>query len=80
MSDPEIIVIRETAVQSIVSDAVTLATFGTMIGIGIWMASDAMQWIGGVTFFLWMLARRKAPRLTIKEARQRIDEIERGRT
>lgn len=79
MSDPEVIIIRETAVQSVVSDAVTLATFSAMIGIGIWMDSAAMQWVGGIFFFCWILARRKAPRLTIKEARQRLDELERER-
>lgn len=79
MREPEIILVHETAVQSVVSDAVTLATFGTMIGIGILMASDAMQWIGGLCFFIWMLARRKSPRLSIAEARKRLDEIERGR-
>ncbi|WP_029554801.1 hypothetical protein [Xanthobacter sp. 91] len=76
MSGPEIIIIHETAAQSIVSDAVTLATFGAMIGIGVWMGSDAMQWTGGICFFCWMLARRKAPRLTIAEARRRLVEIE----
>ncbi|MFG1246763.1 hypothetical protein [Xanthobacter flavus] len=79
MSDPEIIIISESAAKSIVTDAVTLATFGAMIGIGVWMASDAMQWVGALFFLFWLLARRKAPHLSIAEARKRLDELERER-
>ncbi len=75
-SNHTVIVLKETAIQSLVSDAITLATFAAMIGLGVFLQSDAMQWVGGLVFFLWALGRTKSKRFTIAQARKFLDELE----
>ena len=42
----KIIIIRETLLSSLISDAVTFVTVLSIIGIGVWLHSAAMQWMG----------------------------------
>lgn len=54
-----------------------------VIGVGIWAESPAMQWIGFAFLLLFIVVLAVAwgernTRLTIDEARQRLDEIERN--
>lgn len=76
----EVIVLKESLAQSIARDAVTFVTCAGLVGLGWWIGSDAMQWIGGV-MFVFSLAVRMAGvvqknKFTIAEARKRLDEIE----
>lgn len=79
----EVMIIRETVAASIAKDAGTLAMFGALIGIGVLLDSGAMQWVGAVIGFFWIvtLSFRASVknRLTIEQARVRLDEIEAGR-
>lgn len=73
----EIIIIKEGVVQSVISDAVTLLTIFAVIGAGRWIDSTVMQVLGVAMLCLGALvlpADRK--RLTIAEARSRLDELE----
>lgn len=78
--DLEVILIRERLFDSIAKDVVSIGTLTAGIYVGVLMNSSAMQW---VTALLWMLLvfgraikSGKNNRLTIPEARKRLDEIE----
>lgn len=53
----EVVILRETWAQSIASDAGTVAAFAAMIGLGVHLDSAAMQWIGGILFFMAVVTR-----------------------
>lgn len=80
---PEIIIIKQPLLQSIVSDAVTFAMGLALLGVGIAAGSSAMQWVGAISFFLCALAQGKRllkdNRFTITQARAKLDEMEAGR-
>jgi hypothetical protein len=73
----EVIVIHETVLQSWLIDASTFALFICLIGVGIFLDSNAMQWVGAVIGFLTMVGRfSRLNRLTIEQARARLNELE----
>lgn len=77
---PELIVIHETIAKSWMKDASTLALFLALIGIGVFLQSSAMQWIGAIIGFVTILVTasglKAKSRKTIAEARQYLDELE----
>jgi hypothetical protein len=78
----EIILVKETPLKSWVRDASTFALFVSMIGVGVYLDSTALQWIGAIIAFITIMARatwvKESHTYTISEARKRLDEIERG--
>lgn len=74
-----VIIIHETVLQSLARDAGTVAVFVALIGIGWFIGSTAMQWVGAIIAFiaLWQRAAGSVQRLTIGEARQKLDTLER---
>lgn len=80
MTKPEIIIIRESAASSIAKDAGTFALFASLIGIGVLLDSGAMQWVGAVIGFtsivVWAARASAGNRLTVEQARTRLDAIE----
>ena len=74
----KVLVIKETWADSILSDAGTFVMFLAMIGLGVWLQSDAMQWVGAVVFFLSVVGQASARKtyMTIKQARAKLDEWE----
>jgi uncharacterized iron-regulated membrane protein len=80
MADREIILLHETAGQSWLRDMSSVAGFIALIGIGVLLDSTAMQWTGAVLGFLVIIGRMmrvfKDSRVTIAEARKRLDELE----
>lgn len=73
MKNTEIIMIRETLMQSILRDAVSVGCAGGLIGFGVLLDSAAMQWFGFVlaAFFLLAVSARTlkaSPRMTPQEA------------
>ena len=78
MSKQDIIVVRESPMESLVSDAGTLVMFFAMIGLGVWLESAAMQWTGAVVFFIGIIgmAEVRLTSMTIDQARAKLDEIE----
>ena len=78
----EVILLHESWRESVKSDATTFATIALVIGLGSYLESSAMQWVGFVFVILSVVGRsvRKGNkhRMTVKEARQRLDEIERS--
>lgn len=74
----KIIVIRETLTKSLLRDAGVLALFVSLIGIGVALESDAMQWAGAVIGFLVIIGRSSGHRkeLTIQRAREYLDKLE----
>lgn len=77
----EVLILRETLRQSIIADIVTFVMVVSIIGIGVWLRSEAMQWVGAVMLMVTIIGKsialRGKGRLTIPEARARLDEIER---
>jgi len=77
---PEVIIIRETPLESWIADMSSVACFVALIGIGIALGSNAMQWVGAILGFLTIISRAaraaKDNRMTIEQARKRLDEIE----
>lgn len=74
----QVIILHESVAQSWARDASSFVMAMGMMGVGVWLGSSAMQWIGGL---LWLLAlatkaSSMAKRMTVAEARQRLDEID----
>jgi hypothetical protein len=74
----QIIILHESVAQSWARDASSFALALAMIGVGVWLESSAIQWIG---WFVWLvvlttLASNATKKMTIKEAREFLDEIE----
>lgn len=81
MTQPEIIVVHETMAKGIVRDATSFATVFAMCGVGIFLESAAMQWVGGILALLVIFSQAsrvsgKNNRMTIAQARARLDELE----
>lgn len=76
--EKHIMVIHETALQSWLRDAGTLAMFVMLIGIGIWIGSAPLQWVGAFIGIVAIYARAANAHkfVSISEARKRLDEIE----
>ena len=74
----EFIIIHETVFQSWCRDASTFALFVGLIGIGYMLDSSAMQWAGFFVAIIATFVRAgvKAKKLTIEQARARLDELE----
>jgi predicted cation transporter len=76
---PTIIVVHETLTQSVISDIVTFVMVVSIIGIGWLMNSSAMQWAGFTMFAVMTIAsvtNKTKNRMTIAEARKKLDELE----
>ena len=80
---PEVIIIRETTLGSLAQDAGTFLMVFAIMGAGVWMESAAMQWLGFVGLVIGAIStgisKSNRSKMTIEQARQRLDEIE-GRT
>lgn len=73
----EIIVLHETVLQSYLIDSSTFLLFAALIGLGVYLDSSAMQWVGAIIGFFTMCGRiNRQSRLTIPEARAKLDEME----
>lgn len=81
MSKPnEVIIIHETVIQSWVRDASSVVMFVALIGIGVYLQSGAMQWAGAIIGFITIIGRAGGyshrNKMTVAQARKRLDEIE----
>lgn len=75
----EVIVIHETVLQSYLVDSSTFLLFAALIGVGVYLDSSAMQWVGALIGFITMAGRiSRLNRMTIEQARKRLDAIEAG--
>ena len=76
----KVIVIHETVLQSYLIDTSTLFLFVSLIGIGVYLESTAMQWVGAIVGFFTLGGRiSRNGRKTIAEARKFLDDLEAGR-
>lgn len=62
---PVVVVLHESWTHSIMRDCFTFCTVCTIIGVGVWVQSSAMQWTGfimiGVMALARCIGRTKAP-------------------
>lgn len=76
----EVILLRETPLQSWKSDMSSVVGFVLLIGIGVYLESNAMQWVGAILGFFTIMFKAirhtKDNRFTVAQARKRLDEIE----
>lgn len=59
MSDTKIVIIYESIRQAAVRDFVSLGFACSVIGLGWFLDSEAMQWVGFVIWLLWMMGRAR---------------------
>ena len=67
----EIIFLHETVWQSWGRDAGTLALMVAAIGLGVYLQSTAMQWVGAIILLIWLFllsASSNAKKMSVKEA------------
>ena len=79
----KIVILRETLLQSIIIDIFTLLTTVGMVGIGVWLESTALQWVGAImsmiaAFGMVQAIVSNSYKYTINDARKKLDEMERG--
>lgn len=74
-----IIISHETFWQALRVDATTYALALALILPGHWLGSAAMEWVGFIVFFITLTSKAIAERVTIDQARARLDEIEADR-
>lgn len=73
MSASRIIVIRERFAESASKDVVSIGLLLAVVGIGIWLNSQALQWVGAVLWIISVLARVLGrTNLTIPEAQAQL--------
>ena len=74
-----IILIDDRWLPSLVRDAGTFLLAVALIGIGKYLNSNAMEWLGFVMFFMAILAQAGSgmnkSKYTLDEARKKIDEL-----
>jgi hypothetical protein len=71
-----IIVVHESITESLVKDAYTCVALVASVGVGVYVDSQALQWIGGLLFMLTVAMSATKQRYTIDGARKRLDELE----
>ena len=76
----KVIVIRETVKESIISDTYSYLMAIAMMLPGYLLDIAAMQWLGAILFMITLLAMgaNKKVKMSIDEAREYLNEIERG--
>lgn len=65
-----IVLIDDKLSHSIMADTYTIFSFVVMIGLGVYLQSAAMQWIGGLLFLAAMFSRgsKRIKRLSESDA------------
>jgi hypothetical protein len=78
----EIIVVHESVLASYLKDLASVGSLMAAVGLGIWLDSAALQWVAGLLWIVMiLLASFKSTndkRMTLADARKRLDEIEAG--
>lgn len=83
MSQQKTIIIRDDRMwKSIIQDVISAGSLLALVGVGLWLESSALQWIGGIIWMLWLVgwlvSLEKGSKKTIKEAREYLDGLEGG--
>jgi len=75
-----IVIVDDRLWMSAGRDAVSFAVFFAMVGLGVFLQSSAMQWVGAMLWFLWIISKaasvEKRFKKTIPEARAYLDMLE----
>lgn len=77
--DPKVIIVHESVLKAIVTDAVTYIMVVGVIGTGWLLGSSAMEWIGFLALLItaFLVALGKSDKqMTIKEAREFLNKLE----
>jgi hypothetical protein len=79
MAAPEVVIVHETVLASYLKDLGSFGCLVAVVGVGIWLDSVALQWVAAVLWIIWMLSKGlnlRSQRMTVPDARKRLDEIE----
>lgn len=80
MAEQKILLVHESFAQSVMKDMISAVTLLSMVGVGVWIDSAAMQWVAGIAWLLWMAGKSafdaKNSVFSFEAARKRIDEWE----
>lgn len=78
-NETTIVLIDDRLSLSAARDAFSFGTLVAMIAVGWLLDSSAMQWVGAIVWFMWLIGRAtslaKVSRCTPEQARERIDAI-----
>lgn len=78
----EIIVVHESVLASYLKDIASVGSLTAAVGLGIWLDSAALQWVAGLLWIVMILTASfkttNDKRMTVVDARKRLDEIEAG--
>lgn len=66
MNGQKILLVYETPASCLLSDLITISCPVSLIGIGVLLQSDAMQWFGFIMSFIVILARQVSGNSKIK--------------
>lgn len=74
---------RETVVQSVIKDTFTFIMVVGILSVGVATNSSAMQWVGFIMLAFLFIAKcisviHGTKKLTIEQARKKLDEMERS--
>lgn len=79
---PMVIILKDTVARSLIKTAGVFVMICGIIGLGVYLQSSAMQWAGFVLSALVIAGLtshlHKDNRLTIAQARAKLDELEKG--
>lgn len=57
MAETKFLIVHETVLQSVAKDLISAATLLSMVGVGIWANSSALQWAAGIIWILSMFGK-----------------------
>ena len=76
----EVIVVHESVLASYLKDIASVGSLTAAVGLGIWLDSAALQWVAGLLWIVMILSASfkstNDKRMTVADARKRLDEIE----
>ena len=76
----KVIIIRETLAESLLSAAISFVSLTSMISVGVYLESSAMQWVAGIIWMLWIVGRSQSLMsrsiMTIQQAKEFLSELE----
>ncbi|MBL4795829.1 MAG: hypothetical protein JKY50_00290 [Oleispira sp.] len=72
----KIILIKETTVKSVLTDIFTYFMVVTVIGTGVYLESNAMQWVGFTMLVLGLLGHSHNKGVSVEEAKKQLEEMD----
>ena len=83
MENRMVVLVDDRLWKSVGRDVVSMVTLVAMVGVGVLLQSSALQWVGAIIWFLWIIGKAasvdKKHKMTIAQAREFLDKLEGGK-